>query len=97
MVGGGVHGAVVGIALIIMIGVGVTITRFRIFIMILTRAGEGTTETVIGTDTAGTMNGFLTSDFTVTGKTGTRIDIGKSKEPGACRAINLGPKDRGRS
>ena len=94
MVGGGVHGEVVGIALIIMIRVGLTITPSRIFIMILTRAGEGTTETVIGMVTAGTMNGFLTSDFTVTGITGTLIDIGKGKEPGAFRAISLDPNHR---
>jgi hypothetical protein len=43
------------------------------------------------------MNGFLTSDFTVTGRTGTIIDIGKGKEPGVSRAINLDRNNRDRN
>ena len=35
------------------------------------------------------MNGFLTSDFNRTGRAGKVIDIGKSRELGASRAINL--------
>jgi hypothetical protein len=35
------------------------------------------------------MNGFLTKNFNRTGTAGIIIDIGKSKEPGAYRAINL--------
>jgi hypothetical protein len=42
------------------------------------------------------MNGFLTSDFTAIGKTGTIIDIGKGKERGASRAISLDHKNRDR-
>jgi hypothetical protein len=42
------------------------------------------------------MNGFLTSDFTRTGRAGVIIDTGKGEEPGAFRAINLDrpPRDR---
>ena len=40
------------------------------------------------------MNEFLTNDFNRTGRAGIIIDIGRSKEPGASRAINL---DRSRS
>ena len=42
------------------------------------------------------MNGFLTNDFSGTGKAGKMIDIGKGKELGASRAISLGhdKKDR---
>jgi len=55
-----------------------------------TRGGEDITEIVIGTGTAGIMNGFLTGDSSKTGRTGIIIDIGKGKEPGVCRAIDLG-------
>jgi len=34
------------------------------------------------------MNGFLTDNFNRTGRAGIMINIGKSKEPGAFRAIN---------
>jgi len=44
---------------------------------------------MIGTDTGGTTNGFLTDDFRTTGRAGTIIDIGKGSEPGASRAIDL--------
>jgi len=96
MAGGGVYGRVVGIALIIITGVGFIMTEFQAFILMWTQVGEDTTETVIGTDTRGTMNGFLTSDFTRTGRAGIIIDTGKGKEPGASRAINLdrAPRDR---
>jgi hypothetical protein len=43
------------------------------------------------------MNGFLTNDFTVTGETGTLIDIGKGKKPGVSRAINLDHNNRDRN
>ena len=64
MVGGGVHGKVVGIAHIIMTGVGVIITMSQVFILMLTQVGGDTTETIIGMDTAGTMNGFLPTTST---------------------------------
>ncbi|WP_148202482.1 hypothetical protein [Syntrophus aciditrophicus] len=38
------------------------------------------------------MNGFLTNDFSRTGRAGRVIDIGKGKEAGVSRAINLGSR-----
>ena len=97
MVGDGVYGKVIGIAHIIMTGAGLIITIFRDFISKLTRVGEDTTETVIGTGTSGTMNGFLTNDFNRTGKAGKMIDVGKGKEIGASRTINLDHNNRDRN
>jgi len=97
MAGGGVHGKVAGIAHIIITGAGVIIAMFQVFILMLIRVGEDTTETIIGTGTSGTMNGFLTNDFIRTGRAGKMIDIGKGKEPGASRAINLDHKNRDRN
>jgi hypothetical protein len=97
MAGGGVHGKGVGIARIIITGVGFIITAFQVFIMMWTRGGEDTTENIIGTVTDGTMNGFLTNDVDRTGRGGIIIDIGKGKEPGASRAINLDHNNRDRN
>ena len=97
MAGGGVHGKGVGIARIIITGVGFIITAFQVFIMMWTRGGEDTTENIIGTVTDGTMNGFLTNDVDRTGRGGIIIDIGKGKEPGASRAINLNRNNRDRN
>jgi hypothetical protein len=97
VVGGGAHGKVVGIVHIIITGVGPITTVFQVFILMSTQVGEGTTETIIGTDIDGTMNEFLTNDFNRTGRAGIIIDIGKSKKPGASRAINLDRNNRGRN
>jgi hypothetical protein len=43
------------------------------------------------------MTGFLTNDFNRTGRAGIIIDIGKSKKPGASRAINLDRNNRDRN
>jgi len=43
------------------------------------------------------MNGFLTNDFNRTGVVGKRTDIGKGKELGASRAINLDHNHRDRN
>jgi len=43
------------------------------------------------------MNGFLTNDFNRTGRDGIKIGIGKGKELGASRAINLDHKKRDRN
>ncbi len=96
MVGGGAYGKVVGIAHIIIAGAGVIMTVFQVFILMSTQVGEDTTETIIGTGTHGTMNGFLTNDFNRTGRAGKIIDIGKGKEPGAFRTINLDRNNRDR-
>ena len=43
------------------------------------------------------MNGFLTNDFNRTGRAGKIIDIGKGKERGASRTINLDRNHRDRN
>jgi hypothetical protein len=97
MVGGGVFGKVVGIVHVIITGAGVIITLFQVFILMWTLVGEDTTETIIGTGTGGTMNGFPTNDFNRTGRAGIMIDIGKGRELGASRAINLDHNNRDRN
>jgi len=97
MVGGGVHGKVAGIAHIIITGVGLIITMFHVFIMTWTRVGDNTIENIIGMDIHGTMNEFLTDNFSETGETGVVIDIGKGKELGASRAINPDRNSRDRN
>jgi hypothetical protein len=49
---------------------------------------------MIGTDTAGTTNGFLTHDFNRTGGTGVIIDIGKNEERGVFKIIGLNRNNR---
>jgi hypothetical protein len=44
---------------------------------------------MIGTDTDGTMNGFPTENFNRTGGAGVKSAIGKGREPGVSRVINL--------
>jgi len=96
MVGGGVIGKVVGTVHVIITGAGVIITMFQVSILMSTQVGEDTTETIIGTGTDGTMNGFLTDNFNRTGRAGIIIDIGKGKELGASKAINPDPNSRDR-
>jgi hypothetical protein len=43
------------------------------------------------------MNAFPTANFDRTGRAGKKIDIGKGKEPGASRAINLDRSHRDRN
>jgi hypothetical protein len=43
------------------------------------------------------MNGFLTDNVDRTGRAGIMIDIGKGKELGASRAINLDRNNRDRN
>ena len=69
---------------------------FHVSILMLTQAGEDSTESVIGTGTGGTMNGFLTNDFNRTGRAGIKIAIGNGKEPGASRIISLAHNHRDR-
>ncbi|HLB25707.1 MAG TPA: hypothetical protein VJM83_05205 [Nitrospirota bacterium] len=97
MAGGGVSGTVIGIAHIITTGAGAITATSPFFILMLTQAGGDTTETVIGTGTGGTMNGFLTIDFTRTGSAGKMTDTGKGEEPGASRAISPGHNGRDRN
>jgi hypothetical protein len=48
-------------------------------------------------DAGGTMNGFPTNDFNRTGAVGKRTGIGKDKELGASRTINLDRNNRDRN
>jgi hypothetical protein len=89
MVSGGVCGRVVGIAQLIMTGTGSTITLFQFSILTWIHIGDITTETIFGTDTAGTINGFLMNDFKRTGRVGKRANPGKGKKPGVSRDIDL--------
>ena len=43
------------------------------------------------------MNGFLTNDFNRIGRAGKIIDVGKGKELGVFRAINLDHNNRDRN
>ncbi len=43
------------------------------------------------------MSGFLTDDFNSTGRAGVILDIGKGREPGVSRAIDLVRNDRCRN
>jgi hypothetical protein len=77
---------------------GIIIAMSPPFIMMWTHGGEDTTETAIGTDTGGTMSGFLINDFNETGAVGIMIDIGKEGgEPGVSRTIGLDQSDRDRN
>jgi hypothetical protein len=95
--GGGGSGTVDGIAHGIITGDGVTIATYQVFITMWTRVGEDTTGIVIGTDTGGTMKGFLTDDFNRTGGAGIIINIGKDEEHGASRVISLDTINRNRN
>jgi hypothetical protein len=48
-------------------------------------------------DIAGIMNGFLTNDFSRTGRAGKIIDIGKGGELGASRTIKFDRNNRDRN
>ena len=70
---------------------------FQVFILMWIQVGEATSETIIGTGTGGIMNGFLTNNFNGTGRAGKMIDVGKGKELGASRTINLDHNNRYRN
>ncbi len=96
MVGGGAYGKGGGIAHRIMTGIGRIMTVFQDFILMSTQVGEDTTESMRGTGTGGTINGFLPNNFNGTGRAGRMIGIGNGKALGASRTINRAhkPSDR---
>jgi len=51
--------------------------------------GELTTETIVGTDMSGTINGFPINDFMTTGEAGKPADLGEDRKPGGFRDISL--------
>jgi hypothetical protein len=89
MVSGGVSGKDAGTAHIIMTGTGATTMMFQVSIFTSIDIGEITTETTIGTDTSGTINGFLMNNFTGTGRTGKETGLGEDKKPGESSNIHL--------
>lgn len=97
MAGGGAHGKVVGIARVIMTGDGLIMTVSQLFILMWSRVGEDFTETTVGTNTVGTMNGFLARDFKRTGRAGMTMDTGGEKEPGVSRTIEFHHNNKSRN
>ena len=89
MVSGGISGKAAGTAHIIMTGTGATTTMFQVSIFTSIDIGEITTETTIGTDTSGTIKGFLMPNFTRTGRVGKKTNLGEDKKPGASSNIHL--------
>ena len=96
VVGGGVRGKGVGIALGIMIQVGVTINMRHLFIVKCLHIGGMTIGGINGKGTNGTTNEFLTIKCNGTGTNGNMTNIGRSKTPGASEicGANRTPKDK---
>ncbi len=94
---GGVRGRAAGIVHVTMTGDGLIMTVSQVFILMSTRVGEDTTETIVGTTTAGTTNEFPTIDFKGIGGAGMINVIGEGKEPGASRAIEFRHSHREKS
>ncbi len=86
---GGVRGRVAGIVRVTMTGDGLIMTACPVFILMSTRVGEDTTETIVGTTTGGPTSGFLTTDFKRIGRAGMINVTGEGREPGASRAIEF--------
>jgi len=97
MVGGGAHTGVAGIAHATMIGVGVITVGFQVFTMMWTHIGEDIIQIVIGMDILGIIAQFHTHSFNQIGEDGKRTDIGKNKENGMFRVIQLNPNNRDRN
>lgn len=95
--GGGVCGKDVGTVHVIMIAIGVITMMSPIFILMSSRVGEDITETIIGMDITGTMNGFLTDGCNGIGRAGIMMDFGKGKETGVSGTINRDQRNRDRS
>ena len=74
-----------------------TIVISHSFILTWTGVGETIIGTTIGMDTDGNMNVFLTTASMITGGPGVTPDIGRVKEPGVFRAINLDHRFRDRN
>ena len=96
MAGGGAHGRAVGIGRLTITRVGLIMATFRTSISTLIQAGGDTIMRIAGTDIHGTINPFPTSDFNRTGGGGKQVIIGQSTKLGACRAISLDRRNRGR-
>ena len=89
MVGGGVRGKDVGIALVTTIQVGVTIEGSPHFIDISPRAGEMTIGSINGEDINGITGKYLTSRYNRTGEAGKIAGIGINNKTGGARVCSL--------
>jgi hypothetical protein len=94
---GGDFGKDDGTVHLIMTEDGFTIVISHSFILTWTGVGETIIGTTIGMDTDGNMNVFLTTASMITGGPGVTPDIGRVKEPGVFRAINLDHRFRDRN
>jgi len=94
MAGGGDHTGAAGIDHVIMIVVGVITVVYRVFIMMWTPIGEDIIQVVIGMDILGIIAQFHIHNFNQIGEDGKITDIGRNKENGMFRAIQLNPNHR---
>ena len=94
MAGGGDHTGAAGIAHVIMIVVGVITVGYRVFIMMWTHIGEDIIQIVIGADILGIIAQFHIHNFNQIGEAGRITDIGRNKENGMFRVIQLDPNRR---
>jgi hypothetical protein len=94
MAGGGDHTGAAGIAHVIMIVVGVITVVCRVFIMMWTLIGEDIIQVVIGMDMLGIIALFHIHNFNQIGEDGKITDIGRNKENGMFRVIQLDPNHR---
>jgi hypothetical protein len=95
VVGGGVRGKGVGIALGIMIQAGVTINTLHLFMVKCLHIGGMTIGGINGKGINGTTNEYLTIKFNGTGTNGNMTNIGRSKTLGTSKicGANRTPKD----
>ena len=94
MAGGGAHTGAAGIAHVIMIVVGVITVGYRVSIMMWTHIGEDIIQIVIGMDVLGIIAQFHIHNFNRIGEDGRMTDIGKNKENGMFRVIQLNRNHR---
>jgi hypothetical protein len=88
MVGGGVHGKVVGIAHGTTAQVGTTIEGFHPFMDGYPQTGEMTTGIIVGEGIGGTINEYLTTKLNETGGTGKEVSIGRGNKLGVSKVCN---------
>jgi len=94
MAGGGDPTGAAGIAHVIMIVVGVITGVYRVFIMMWTHIGEDIIQIIIGMDIHGIIARFHIHNFNQIGEDGKITDIGRNKENGMFRLIQLTPNHR---
>jgi len=96
MAGGGDPTGAAGIVHVIMIVAGVITVGFLFFITMWTHIGDDIIQIVIGMNIPGIIAPFHTHNFNQIGKDGKITDIGKNKENGMFRVIQLNRKNSDR-